>query len=95
MGHIVANILSSVQIASKLSKHLGREIVHVKLSESERFKKYLDTGFPEFLARLLVSLEVGTARGMEDRLSDDVERVTGKPPQKFDDWVQENKAVWE
>ena len=50
---------------------------------------------PEFYVKFLTSLEVGSAGGMEERVNDDVERVTGRPPQKFDDWVQENKAVWE
>jgi hypothetical protein len=84
-----------VQIASKLGKNLGREIVHVKLSEQERIQQYLDKGMPEFYARFLISLEVGTAGGMEERMNDHVEKVTGRPPQGFDDWVQEKKAVWE
>ena len=69
--------------------------MHVKVSETERVQQYLDKGLPEFYAKFLASLEVGSAGGMEERVNDDVERVTGRPPQKFDDWVQENKAVWE
>ena len=67
--------------------------MHVKVSETERVQQYLDKGLPEFYAKFLTSLEVGSAGGMEERVTDDVERVTGRPPQKFDDWVQENKAV--
>jgi festuclavine dehydrogenase len=74
---------------------LGREIVHVRLSETERVQQYLSKGLPDFYAGILTYLEVGSAGGMEERLNGDVEKVTGRPPQKFDDWVQENKAVWE
>jgi festuclavine dehydrogenase len=92
---LLINILSPLQVASKLSKCLGREIVHVRLSEAERVQQYLSKGLPDFYAGFLTFLEVGSAGGMEERLNDDVEKVTGRPPQKFDDWVQENKAVWE
>ena len=83
------------QIAEKLSKHLGKKIEHVKLSDEERTQGMMSNGVPEHTARFLVWLESTAANGQEAQYSDpDVEKVTGKPPQSFDDFVQENKACW-
>lgn len=84
-----------VQIAAKLSSGLGREVVHVKLTEEQRTQKFLKFGMPEHYANFLTFLEASAARGEEERMNDAVERVTGRPPQKFDSFVQQNKAVWQ
>ena len=52
-------------------------------------------GVPEEYAKFLAFLEVGSANGMEERLNGTVEQVTGRPPQKFDVWAQENKTAWQ
>ena len=83
-----------MQIAAKLSSGLGREVVHVKLSGEQSAQRFLNMGLPEHYAKLLSSLEVGSAKGMEERENDAVEQVAGRPPQKFDAWVQQNKTAW-
>ena len=50
---------------------------------------------PEQLAGFITSLEVLSANGSEDRMNNVIELVTGRPPQKFDAWVEENKAAWQ
>ena len=90
-----ADSLYFMQIAAKFSGCLGREVVHVKLSEEQRVRRYLDVGMPEHYAKMLTYLEVTTANGAEERSNGVVERVTGRPPQKFDAWVEENKAAWQ
>lgn len=42
----------------------------------------------------MASLETLTAEKREERMNDTVEKVTGRPPQTFDSFVQENKSVW-
>lgn len=84
-----------MQIAAKFSTGLGRKIEHVKLSEEEQVKKGLSMGLPEQYAKFLAWLEAQTATGAEERSDDSVERVTGRPPQTFDAWVQQNKATWQ
>ncbi|KAI9849499.1 MAG: hypothetical protein M1837_004119 [Sclerophora amabilis] len=88
-------LLTYDDIAAKLSSGLGRDIVHVKLSEEENTQRLIRSGMPEHYGKLLSSLEARSARGGEDRLNDTVERVTGRPPQTFDSWVQENKTAWQ
>ena len=44
---------------------------------------------------MLAWVEAQVAGGLEDRLDDSVEKVTGRPPITFDSWLQENKATWQ
>ena len=69
--------------------------MHVKLSEEEAVQRFLKVGMPEHYAKMLSSIEVASANGAEERSNDAVERVTGRPPQTFDTWVQQNKAAWQ
>jgi festuclavine dehydrogenase len=68
--------------------------VHVKLSEEEKVQRFMSAGMPEHYAKFLAGIEAGSAKGMEERENNAVERVTGKPAQRFDDWVQQNKTAW-
>lgn len=88
-------LLSYNDIAVKFSKALGREITHVKLSAEEQERRLQKLGMSEQFAKLLTSLEVRTAGGFEEQMNDVVAQVTGRPPKKFDRWVQDNKATWE
>lgn len=83
------------QVAEKLSKALGREIKNEKPTEEERKKSLLAAGLPQHYADFVTYLEVLAAQGHEERQGDDVEKVTGKPPQSFDAFAQKNKAAWQ
>lgn len=81
-------------IASTLSKILGRKIEHVRLSPEERTKFYVGLGMPEFVAGFMTNLEVGTANGMEKRENRSVEEITGRKPVEFEAWAEKHKSVW-
>ncbi|KAF9818518.1 hypothetical protein IEO21_02756 [Rhodonia placenta] len=83
------------RIAAKLSSCLGREITHVNLTDEHRAQRLMSVGVPEYFAKRLASLEVSAANGGENRMNDVVERVTGRPPQTFDAFVQQCKTAWE
>ena len=55
--------------------------MRVKRSEQERVQNFMSMHMPEQFARFMTSLEVSSANGMEDRMNDAVENVTGRPPQ--------------
>ena len=55
--------------------------MRVKRSERERVQNFMSMHMPEQFARFMTSLEVSSANGMEDRMNDAVENVTGRPPQ--------------
>jgi hypothetical protein len=69
--------------------------VHVKLTDEQRIQQFMSFGLPEHLAKLLTSLEVSAANGMEDRMNDAVEQVTGRPPQSFDDFARQHISSWQ
>lgn len=83
-----------MQIAEKLSKLLGREIVNLKLTGEERRKGLKEHGMAEHFADFVTELELMTSRGEEEFEGNDVEKVTGKPPQSFDEFARRNRAAW-
>ena len=90
--------MSFVQIASKFSSALGRKIEHVKVSPEERKQKMISIGHPEHFGDFIVFLDTFTKDQKEVREGkprDDVEKLTGKKPITFDEWLKENKAVWQ
>jgi len=66
----------------------------VKVSQQEVVKYYMNAGWPEQGAHFMSWIESTTADGREALLGDAVEKAVGRPPQNFDDWIQENKASW-
>jgi hypothetical protein len=47
------------------------------------------SGMPERYADLLVSLDAAIRDGAEDRVTDTVERVTGRPPRSFEAFARQ------
>lgn len=82
-------------MAAKLSKCLGREIEHVKLTAEQRYQGLVSAGLPDHFAKFFVWLEVRTANGDEERMNNAVEQLTGRPPKDFDTFAEENKAAWQ
>ena len=67
----------------------------MRISQDEATQRLLTYGLPDWIAGFLAFLEAETAKGMEERTSNEVEEVTGKASQTFDEWIQENKAAWQ
>jgi festuclavine dehydrogenase len=82
------------KVAQKLSKYLGREITHVKLSPEQRTQGMMDAGLPEEMAKFLTGLEKMAAEGREAWQGNDVELVTGEKAISFDEFVEANKQAW-
>ncbi|EED79970.1 predicted protein [Postia placenta Mad-698-R] len=88
-------LLTHDEIAAKLSSCLGREITHVNLTVEHRAQRLVSVGVPEYFAKRLASVEVAVANVSENRMNGVVERVTGRPPQTFDEFAQKCKSAWE
>jgi festuclavine dehydrogenase len=82
------------KVAEKLSKHLGREITHVKLSPEQRIQGMMSAGLPEAMAKFLTGLEKMAAEGGETWQGNDIELVTGKKAISFDEFVVANRQAW-
>ncbi|RYO98813.1 hypothetical protein DL764_006976 [Monosporascus ibericus] len=88
-------LLSYGDVAGTLTEVLGREIAHGDLSEAELARRHQGFGMPAQYAAILAAMDTTIKNGSEDRLSDVVLQVTGRPPRRFRDLVEENKAVWD
>lgn len=81
-AHVITGpeALSYADVAAIFSRVLGRPIRHVAVDDAEARRRLIAGGMPEGYARLLVALDADIRGGAEDRVTDTVGRVTGRPP---------------
>ncbi|MBP0456339.1 NmrA family NAD(P)-binding protein [Streptomyces montanisoli] len=74
--------LSHDDIAAIMTEATGRRVVHRHVTH-EQLRERLAAEVPRDFAAMLADMERSIAEGAEDRTSDAVERVTGRPPHSF------------
>ncbi|RKN07915.1 NAD(P)H-binding protein [Streptomyces radicis] len=74
--------LSYAEVAAVIAEVTGRDIRHVAVSADELGER-LTAVMPPRFAALLAAMDRAIAEGAEDRTTDAVERVTGRPPGDF------------
>ena len=84
------------ELATELSKVLGRPISHVSLSPSDLKNGMLAEGMPEELADRMLDLERYFREDRASRITNDIKQVTGRDPRRFAQYVREAAAtgVW-
>ncbi|KAL9045201.1 MAG: hypothetical protein Q9214_001723 [Letrouitia sp. 1 TL-2023] len=87
-------LLSYGQLAEILSEVLGRKIQHENYTEEQLAARYIKAGMPDSYAKMLSNLDTQVSNGLENKLNDVVENLTGRPPKTFKAFAEENKAVW-
>ncbi|WP_329041883.1 NAD(P)H-binding protein [Streptomyces sp. NBC_00178] len=75
--------LSYDEIAAVLREVTGRPAVHRRLTYEQMCDRLTADGIPRAFAGVLASLDLAIAEGAEDRVTDTVHRVTGRPPLTF------------
>lgn len=70
--------LSYDDVAAIVSEVTGRPVVHRPLSHRQ-MREHLATLMPPEFASLLADLDLAIARGSQERVTDTVERLTGRP----------------
>ncbi|MGB3337385.1 MAG: NAD(P)H-binding protein [Devosia sp.] len=88
------DILSYDQVAALIGKAAGREIHHRRLSEPQMAERFVTFGVPEGFASGLAAMDSAIAAGAEDRTTDNVARVTGRPAGTFRDFVTRSAGAW-
>ena len=63
-----------------MTEYLGHPVRHRPVIAAELAARLTAAGTPAGFASILASLDVAIAAGIEDRTTDTVERVTGRPP---------------
>lgn len=81
--------LSYDEVAAIFSQVAGRTIRHVAASPAEARARLVAAGMPESYATMLVALDERIAAGAEDRTTDEVRRIAGRPPRSLRDFARE------
>ena len=71
------------ELASELTKVLGRSISHINLSPLDLKNGMLAEGMPEELADRMLDLERYFREGQASRITNDINQVTGRDPTRF------------
>ncbi|MDH2392571.1 NAD(P)H-binding protein [Streptomyces sp. HNM0663] len=74
--------LSYDDIATIVTETLARPVVHRQLTY-EQMRDRLTAQMPQEFAAMLAGMDHAIAQGAEDRTTDTVQRVTGRPPRGF------------
>ncbi|WP_433701100.1 ergot alkaloid biosynthesis protein [Nocardiopsis sp. CA-288880] len=82
------------EAAAVIAEAVGRPVRHTPAPVAELVRRNLDAGMPEPFASALVGVDSGIARGDEDRVTDTVHRLTGRPPRAFADFVRAHRKEW-
>ncbi len=77
------------EVASELSKVLGRTISHISLSPADLKHGMLAEGTPEPIADRMLDLERYFREGQANRITSDVKHVTGREPRPFAQYLRD------
>lgn len=79
--------LSYADAAAIVTRHLGRTVRHRSVPVEEAAQRIAAHGIPADFARVLAALDADIRDGAEDRVTDTVARVTGRPARGFAAYV--------
>ncbi|PRX96603.1 NAD(P)H-binding protein [Allonocardiopsis opalescens] len=75
--------LSYAEVAEIVARHTGRPLRHRTVGADELARHFTAHGLPPDFAATLAELDTRIAAGSEDRVTDTVERLTGRPARTF------------
>jgi uncharacterized protein YbjT (DUF2867 family) len=80
------------EVASAISARMGRPVQHCRLSVDELADRYAALGIPPGYASTLAGMDEAIAKGAEDRITQDVQRITGRPANTFASFLDSQRA---
>lgn len=81
-------------VAQALSNVLNYTVTHHQLSVAELAARHVSQGLPQAYAETLAAMDANIATGTEDRVTDAVARIVGRPPGSIEDFVIKHRDVW-
>lgn len=84
-------------IASILTRTLGRKITHVNMDEKDIVKGMVDGGVEEDLANVLVELDIAVKKGEEATLGGDLKLILGRRGKGLIEYLEEcaRSGIWD
>ena len=86
--------LSYDEVVRSISNVAGRPIRHVKLSFAEMSDRFEGFGLPADYAAILAGLDDAIAQGAENRITDEVELLSGHKPKNFGTFLNEYRSAF-
>lgn len=86
--------LTTPEQVNILSNVIGYPIKTLERDIPTTVQAMIHNGMPPDFAAAMGQVIEGLRRGEADLITDTVERVTGRAPQRFYDWAQERKQAW-
>ncbi|RJU01106.1 NAD-dependent epimerase/dehydratase family protein [Arthrobacter frigidicola] len=80
------------EMASLISREVGHPIFHLALDIDEFASFLVESGVPAVPARELAALDRVVAAGAEDRVTDTVERIIGRPAHHLEQYIRSYAA---
>lgn len=81
-------------VAQAINARIGRPVRHCRLSVPELAARYATFGIPEAYALTLARMDEAIAQGVEDRTTEEVQRMTGRPARAFADFLEDQRALF-
>ncbi|MBV8709453.1 MAG: hypothetical protein JO028_19855 [Acidobacteriaceae bacterium] len=88
------DLLSCDDVATIISRVAGYPVKHHGITSCELSQRYHQAGMPSQYAQVLAELDARIAAGSENRLTDEVLRITGRPPTSFQQFAEEAGSAW-
>lgn len=82
------------EVAEAISARTGRPVRHCRLSVPELAARYATFGIPEAYALTLARMDEAIGQGAEDRTTEEVQRITGRPARCFADFLEDQRALF-
>ncbi|MDA0563785.1 NAD(P)H-binding protein [Streptomonospora sp. S1-112] len=86
--------LGYTEAAAVIAEVTGRPVRHTPAPVAELVARNVAAGMPEPFAAALVGVDTAIAEGREDRVTDTVHRLTGRPPRPFRDFASAHRTEW-
>jgi len=86
--------LTSDEVVAIASEVLEKPLAHLSVSKEARIDGVVKHGLPRPLAELIASFDVSIARGELERVTDSVEKLTGKKPQSLREFMLASRAAF-
>ncbi|MDN3232652.1 ergot alkaloid biosynthesis protein [Priestia megaterium] len=86
--------LSYTEAANIIGSVIGESIHHVSISTSILQDKMVEAGMTKDYAGFMVGLDKEIQKGTENRITDTVERITGRQPRSLDEFATIHADFW-
>ncbi|OWK30013.1 NmrA family NAD(P)-binding protein [Sphingomonas mucosissima] len=83
------------EVARAISQVIDRPVRHCRLSTQELVARYEASGLPHDYAVMLAGMDEAIAGGAEDRITMDVQEITGRPATSLASFLASQRATFE